>query len=72
MRTQHAESSLSLAPGFSRVLKRGRAPSRFNGFLHSEKPLKRFRHPPTLNTRLKPGANEKGARVMPVQPEVHT
>ena len=70
MTAQRAQSALSLAPGFSRVYCDGARLSRFNGFLGGEKPLKRLGHRPTLDTRLKPGANERGTRVVPAQPEV--
>ncbi len=63
--------ALSLAPGFSRVSSGAERPSRFNGFggapLRHEpsgKPLKRLCLHMSPNTRLKPGANERGP--MPV------
>ena len=63
-------ASLSLAPGFSRVLCASRCKNRFNGFFgfaphatHSnarpQKPLKRFPLIALAHTRLKPGANER-------------
>ncbi len=58
---------LSLAPGFSRVFSAVVSSSRFNGFggaplCHGPvgKPLKRLYLPMSPNTRLKPGANERG------------
>ena len=58
---------LSLAPGFSRVYSGVARHSRFNGFCVASlrrgpdgKPLKRLHLPVSPNTRLKPGANERG------------
>ncbi len=51
--------SLSLAPGFSRVLRPGVEASRFNGLLKGGKPLKRFSAAEAVHTGLKPGANER-------------
>ena len=57
-------SRFSLAPGFSRVWRKGRRGSRFNGFggqhhgRPGRKPLKRLRSPASQDTRLKPGAND--------------
>ncbi len=53
------ESGLSLAPGFSRVMKTGRWISRFNGLPATPKPLKRLENSATVFTWLKPGANER-------------
>jgi hypothetical protein len=36
--------------------------NRFSGFAHQEKPLKRLGHRLVINTRLKPGANERPDR----------
>jgi hypothetical protein len=66
---QRAQSALSLAPGFSRVCCDGAWFSRFNGFPGGEKPLKRFGHRSSVNTRLKPGANERGTRLVSAQLE---
>src|SRR6266576_2876365 len=49
---------VSLAPGFSRVLRTRECLNRFSGFRPAEKPLKRLKLPPDSDTRLKPGANE--------------
>ena len=57
---------LSLAPGFSRVSGTRAGENRFNGFPSPTKPLKRFGHHSSHDTRLKPGANEmrsQGCRV---------
>ena len=57
-------ASLSLAPGFSRVWATDRRPNRFNGLAgcvltDGRKPLKRFPRVSRVDTRLKPGANER-------------
>jgi hypothetical protein len=49
-----------LTPGFSPVIAGGLAGNRFNGFPQADKPLKRLAVMPRVNTRLKPGVNEKG------------
>jgi len=55
-------TSLSLAPGFSRVMAGETSGNRFNGFCGraswTGKPLKRFASRADDDTRLKPGANE--------------
>ena len=58
---------LSLAPGFSRVYAKVNQRNRFSGFPlaatfegDSGKPLKRLLDFTCANTRLKPGANERG------------
>ena len=57
-----ASCRLSLAPGFSRVLKPGSTPAVLTAFATpNEKPLKRLSGRCTTHTRLKPGANESGA-----------
>ena len=69
-RAQFTFLHVSLAPGFSRVLRRAKCGSRFNGFGgwshydgRGEKPLKRLARFTFPNTRLKPGANEMAARL---------
>ena len=69
-RAYHSVSPLSFAPGFSRVWRRVRCHSRFNGFsgLRSrgssvQKPLKRLCPLAPQDTRLKPGANERANRL---------
>jgi hypothetical protein len=53
------EARLSLTPGFSQVSGGGGVEKPFQRFLRAgSKPLKRFAHHNTVNTRLKPGANE--------------
>ena len=47
--------STRLQPGVGTLA----AVSRFNGLFAGGKPLKRFSHFPSVNTGLKPGANEK-------------
>ena len=63
MRTAVSESStaLPLAPGFSRVSATRSRGNRFNGFPRPAKPLKRFGLFSPHDTRLKPGANERGS-----------
>lgn len=57
-----ALSPLSLAPGFSRVFVLRSGPAVLTAFeTPCEKPLKRLSKPPVGCTRLKPGANERGA-----------
>jgi hypothetical protein len=51
---------VSLTPGFSRVIEAMAFGNRFNGFRSTSlKPLKRFSISPAIDTRLKPGVNEK-------------
>ncbi len=60
MRRQSESGFLSLAPGFSQVVDAGEGEKPFQRFLRAGgKPLKRFARHTVVNTRLKPGANEK-------------
>jgi hypothetical protein len=56
------ESLLSLAPGFSQVSNEPMMKSRFSGFIHGKKPLKRLSIFHDLLTGLKPGDNEIAAK----------
>jgi hypothetical protein len=67
MRRQSESGFLSLAPGFSQVSRADRMEKPFQRFLRaSNKPLKRFAYHAAVNTRLKPGANERPRRGMEV------
>ena len=60
LRRQSESGFLSLAPGFSQVVGAGEDEKPFQRFLRAgSKPLKRFTRHAIVNTRLKPGANER-------------
>jgi hypothetical protein len=66
LRRQSESGFLSLAPGFSQVSGADKIDKPFQRFLRAGgKPVKRFTGHAVVNTRLKPGANERSRSIVP-------